>query len=273
MDGRAENEGDPAAKGASHPRSIIRVHDATGVMEGAGVLVRRALPSHEVPYEDVDPFLLLDYFDSSEASVEGQAFPKHPHRGFEILTYLLSGASAHSGTVGDGTILRGGGIQKITAGRGIWHGEGGGQEGDEPVRGLQLWVNLPRSDKAIAPDYQMLDPAEVPVKEEGHARVRVLVGEPSPIHLRTSGVYLDVTLKGGGGWGRDIAEGHQGFVFVLDGSGRFGTNEVTARKGQLLVLGAGKEITVTSGEEGVRFVLGAAKPHREPVRWNGPFVD
>jgi redox-sensitive bicupin YhaK (pirin superfamily) len=256
-------------------RAITRVHNPVVVMEGGGVPVRRALPSHEVPYEEVDPFLLLDVFDASEMSSrgEGPAFPKHPHRGFEILTYLLSGATTHSGSVGDGTVVRGGGLQKITTGRGIWHGEGPDPGSHEPVRGLQLWVNLARKDKGIDPEYQVLEPEDVPVEDQNGVRVRVLAGEGSPVRLRTPAVYLDVTVSRGATLRRSVPIDLQGFVYVINGRGKFGAKGTGGEGGQLLVLGPGDAITVTAGAEPLRFMLAAARPYGEPVRWNGSFVD
>ncbi len=256
-------------------RPITRAHNPVVVMEGGGVPVHRALPSHEVPYEEVDPFLLLDVFDASEMSSrgEGPAFPKHPHRGFEILTYLLSGATTHAGSIGDGTVVRGGGLQKITTGRGIWHGEGPDPGSDEPVRGLQLWVNLARKDKGIDPEYQILEPEAVPVEEQGGAKVRVLVGEPSSIRLRTPALYLDVTVSPGATFRRTIPRDFQGFVYVLSGRGSFGAKGTEGKGGQLLVLGQGDALSAKATNGPLRFMLAAARPRREPVRWNGPFVD
>ncbi len=256
-------------------RQITIVYNPVETMEGAGVIIKRALPSHDVPYEDIDPFLLLDVFDSSEDSLQGSgpAFPKHPHRGFEILTYLLRGTASNTGTVGDGTVVKAGGIQKITTGRGIWHGEGGGAEDAGPVQGLQLWINLARAEKSINPDYQVLQPEEVPVKKVGGATVRTLVGEGSPIRLRTPTLYLDVTVPQGPGFTAEVPSEHHGFVFVLEGAGRFGSKGTLGKKGQLLVLGSGRDLKVAPAEGSLRFILGAAKPRGEPVRWNGPFVD
>lgn len=243
------------------------------VMEGAGVLVRRALPSGKVPYSEIDPFLLLDFFDSSHPSFEGLAFPRHPHRGFEIITYLLSGEAAHKDDSGNSTVIRGGGLQKITAGRGIWHEEGPAQSDEEPTRGLQLWINLAKKDKKVPPDYQSLEPEDVPTLDSGSASLRILAGEGSEIRLHTPSVYLDVTVREGKGHLQDVPADYQGFVLVVEGRGRFGANGVEAGEGQLLVYGQGGDLPVESSEGEVRFLLAGGRPHREPVLWNGPFVD
>ncbi len=254
-------------------RPISRVIEPREVMEGAGVIVRRALPSHEIPYEEIDPFLLLDDFDTSHPSFQGEAFPKHPHRGFEIITYLLSGEAGHADDFGNRSVVRGGGLQKITAGKGMWHEEGPTSGSEEPTRGLQLWINLAQKDKRIPPDYQALDPEDVPAEEDDGTRVRVLVGDESPVHLHTPALYLDVTVPAGGTFSHDTPADHQGFIYVLEGRGTFGSNGVEAREGQLLVLGAGERVTMSSGTEETRFMLAVGHAHREPIRWAGPFVD
>src|SRR5262245_36779674 len=115
----------PTAAGTR--RSVERVAETQVVMEGAGVPVRRALPSRVATYNLVDPFLLLDHFRADTRAMEG-GFPPHPHRGFEIVTYVVEGAAAHSDSEGNEGVVRAGGLQRITAGRGIWHGEGSGGE-------------------------------------------------------------------------------------------------------------------------------------------------
>lgn len=259
--------------GTSEGRAIRRVVAPRRVMEGAGVFVKRALPAPQVPYEEVDPFLLLDVFDASDQDLEGASFPKHPHRGFEILTYLLQGAAGHEDDMGHRTVLRAGGLQRITAGRGMVHGEGGEVDSEAPPRGLQLWVNLAHEDKGLDPEYQLLDPDAVPSVRRNGASARVLVGDPSPARLHTPVRYLDVRLPAGGAFTEPVEPSFQGFVYVLEGEGRFGDPKTVAGPDRLLILGPGSLLDVRAGAEPLRFVLGVGQPHREPVRWNGPFVD
>lgn len=254
-------------------REVRRVVKARDVLEGAGVVVTRAIPSPEVSYQETDPFLLLDDFDSSRIDIEGQAFPRHPHRGFEIITYLLSGLAGHADDLGNESVVRGGGLQRITAGSGIWHEEGPTPDAEEPTRGLQLWINLARRDKGTDPEYQPVQPEEIPVVEEGDATVRVLVGEGSPTRLITPAVYLDVTLPAKGIYETEAPAAYRGFAYVLEGDGSFGSNHASAERGDLLVLPSGEGFRTEAGPEGVRFVVGLGQPHREPIRWMGPFVD
>ncbi len=258
---------------ADNGREVRRVVKARDVLEGAGVVVTRAIPSPEVSHQETDPFLLLDDFDSTRIDIEGQAFPRHPHRGFEIITYLLSGLAGHADDLGNESVVRGGGLQRITAGSGIWHEEGPTPEAEEPTRGLQLWINLARRDKGTDPAYQAVQPEEIPVLEEGDATVRVLVGEGSPTRLITPALYLDVTLPARGTYDGKAPPDHRGFTYVLEGGGTFGSNRVPAERGQMLVLGPGEGFHAEAGSEGVRFVLGLGQPHGEPIRWMGPFVD
>ncbi|MBI3972508.1 MAG: pirin family protein [Chloroflexi bacterium] len=253
-------------------RSIVLVADSHVVLEGAGVPVRRILPSREARYDLVDPFLLLDEF-RIESSGDGASFPPHPHRGFEIVTYFIAGSGKHVDSEGNAGVVYAGGLQRITAGRGMWHGEGSGDGPSGPVHGLQLWINLARAEKGIAPSYQAVTAEQIPERKVGDATVRVLVGEGSPTQLRTPSLYYDVQLPSGGQTALDVPDGYQGFAYVIDGEGAFGAGGRTVRAGQVAVLGPTGSLPVVAGNGGVRFVLCAGVPHREPVRWNGPYVD
>lgn len=260
-------------------RSAIIVDRAHTVLEGAGVPIRRALPSRNVPYEMVDPFLLLDE-GRLRVTRDTANFPVHPHRGFEIVTYSLRGPLAQS-QFADGKEERAsvpeGGLLRITAGRGMAHGEG--SSGDElppeglEVRILQLWINLARSEKGIEPSYQTVDPASIPERTLGKARLRVLVGDGSPTRLRTRVMYLDVDLPAGESATVPVSEGWHGYAYLLEGAGNFGANGQEASAGELVVLGPGTAFPVAAGARGARFVLAAGQPLGETPRWKGPYVD
>jgi len=261
------------AQSPTSGREALQVGDAQAVMEGAGVPITRVLPSRETPYGLVDPWLLLDEFKMD--SFGSESFPPHPHRGFEILTYMIEGEGNHTDSEGNAGTVRSGGLQRITAGRGIWHGEGGGADGG-PVHGLQLWINLPRAEKQIAPGYQALQAEEVPEIRVGDAAVRVLVGEGSPTQVQTPAVYLDVKLPASGTAELPIPAGFQGFAYVLGGAGSFGSNALAAHEKQVVVLGPSDQkasFRASAGTEGVWFVLAAARPIGETPRFNGPYVD
>jgi redox-sensitive bicupin YhaK (pirin superfamily) len=257
---------------AGAARAVPLVADSHVVMEGAGVPVRRALPSRVATYERVDPFLLLDHFRADPRTM-GEGFPPHPHRGFEIVTYILEGAASHSDSEGHEAVVHAGGLQRITAGRGIWHGEGPGADTAGPLEGLQLWINLARRDKQIPPAYQGVEAEGLPGRKVGDASVKTLVGEGAPTELHTPVVYYDVSLPAGGTTELPLPEGFQGFAYVLAGEGSFGTNGQPATAGQLAVLGPGGPLPVSAGEGGLRFVLAGGRPYHEQPRWNGPYVD
>jgi redox-sensitive bicupin YhaK (pirin superfamily) len=262
--------GGPTADGDL--RRVERIANTQVVLEGAGVPVRRVLPSRSVPYAGVDPFLLLDHFRAERSAME-EGFPPHPHRGFEIVTYILEGSARHSDSEGNDATVKAGGLQRITAGRGIWHGEGAGGESTGALEGLQLWVNLAQQDKRIDPSYQGVDAEQLPERQLGDARVKVLVGEGAPTVLQTPATYLDVTVPPAGQADVPLPATYQGFVYVLAGDVTLGSNQERVVAGQVAVLGAGETLPLIAGAEGSRFVVAAGQPHREPVRWSGPFVD
>lgn len=255
---------------ATAPRGLTAISQTQVVMEGAGVPVRRALPSNRVTYDLVDPFLLLDDFRAEQMDPEG--FPSHPHRGFEIITYFLKGSGSHSDTMGTEAVVHAGGLQRITAGRGMWHGEGSGGE-TGPVWGLQLWINLAQAQKQVEPSYQGVEATEIPTRQIGDATVRFLVGEGSPTRLLTPAIYQDVTLPAGGQAELSVPAGFQGFVYLLEGDASFGPQHQQVNTDQIAALGPGGALSVQSGPGGAHFVLAAGQPHRERVRWYGPYVD
>ena len=258
--------------GNATPRAIAQVADSMVVMEGAGVPVRRVLPSRTIPVQRVDPFLLLDHFQMEDMG-SGESFPPHPHRGFEIITYMLQGAGHHTDSEGNEGHVGSGGLQRITAGRGIWHGEGGGGGESGPVNGLQLWINLARAQKRIDPGYQAVQTEQIPERQVGDAQVRVLLGEGSPTQLHTPAMYYDVTLPANGTTELALPAEYQGFAYVLEGDAKLGTNQAQVRATQIAALGEGGPLHIQAGAQGARLAVAAGLPHREPVRFNGPYVD
>ena len=134
-------------------------------------------------------------------------------------------------------------------------------------------MNLARKDKGAGPRSRVLHKEDIPVRSEGDATVRVLVGEGSPIELGTPGLILDVELPGGGDLTTAVPAEFQSFAYLLDGEARFGANALQAAPPQLVLLGPGGELTVTGAVPGTRFMIFAGKPYREEPEFNGPFVD
>lgn len=230
--------------------------------DGEGAQVRRAIGSPFLP--DVDPFLLLDDF----AIRPPTGFPNHPHRGFELLTYVLEGEVQHADSAGNQAVVHAGGLQKIRVGRGIVHSEFPGPAGG---RGLQLWVNLPRARKQADPQYQILTPDEVPEIAEPPSRLRIVAGEGTQVHFEVPLLYWDVTLAPGT-FRREVPPDWTLFTYGLAGTGLFGAGRQSGTQGQLLLWGAGDRMTVQAEEE-IRFVVVGAPAIGEPVRRWGPFVD
>jgi redox-sensitive bicupin YhaK (pirin superfamily) len=137
----------------------------------------------------------------------------------------------------------------------------------------EVRVNLARKDKHAEPSAQVVQPQQIPVRHEGDATIRVLVGDGSPVHLGTPGLILDIELPTGGEVTTLVPPEFQGFAYLLEGKGNFGANLRPARPAQLVLLGRGDEFTVTDAAKGTRFLLMAGQPYGETPRFNGPFVD
>ena len=141
------------------------------------------------------------------------------------------------------------------------------------MRGLLFWVNLARKDKDVEPFARVVKPNDVPVRQDGDATIRVLVGQRSPIELGTPGLILDVQLPKGGAVSIPVQAGFNGFVHMLDGEAGFGAKHSRAKRGQIAVLGPGGVLAVEDAQPGTRFVLMAGKPYGEWPVYNGPYVD
>ena len=262
----------PAAR-TPFDRKILAVGRKRDVMEGAGEIVGRVLPQARLGLEPLDPFLMLDHF---KAEAGGPGFPEHPHRGFEILTYILGGWGRHQDNFGNDARVEEGGLMRLTAGKGMWHGEAGGADAGRAMEGLQFWVNLKKAQKGLPPSFQYAQDTDLPRLEmdQGRTLVKVLVGPDSPVKILTPMVFLDARVKAGGRFEWGLPPEHQGFVYVLHGDARFTADGARASQGQVAVLGEGGGLAVENDGKGeLHFLLAAGEPHREPVLWNGPFVD
>jgi hypothetical protein len=263
-------------------RDAVLVEDAawTQVM---GQPILEALPSRATPYEQTDPFILVH-----EGRVRLADFAnvetKHPHRGFDNLWYVLEGSVSTGHSTGpEGSMERArlseGDLLALRTGRGVWHAEAIGadelEEGqaDTEFRSVLFWVNLARKDKQAEPSAQVLQRDEIPVRQDGDATVRVLVGEGSPVRLGTPALVLDIELPTGGEVTTGVPPDFQGFAYVLEGEAAFGANRLRAKPRQLVLLGQGDELRVTDASPGTRYLLMAGEPYGEMPIFNGPFVD
>jgi quercetin 2,3-dioxygenase len=264
-------------------REAVLVEDAH-IRPMMGLDVLEPLPSVRIPYALVDPYILVHEAVVPITPERASLDTKHQHRGFDNLWYAISGSSSTGHSTGPGGAmerarLEPGSLLKLRTGRGVWHAEGIGQDelregkaGTE-MRGLLFWVNLARKDKGAEPSAQLLETHDVPVRHDGDPIVRVLVGEGSPVELGTPGLILDVELPKGGGLTSPIQAGFNGFAYVLEGEGTFGSNRRRVSRSQIAVLGPGGALAVEEAQPGTRFVLMAGKPYGETPVFNGPFVD
>jgi quercetin 2,3-dioxygenase len=262
-------------------RNVQRVIQSIPTSDGAGVKLRRSIGQARGLYHD--PFLMLDEFSSENPGDYIAGFPAHPHRGFETVTYLLDGHMLHEDHLGNRGDLKSGGVQWMTAGRGIIHSEMP-QQLEGRMRGFQLWINLPAREKMKAAGYRDLDPSEIPaVSLPGGGSVKVIAGtvgvDGQEIHGpiergTTEPLYVDVELPAGGEFTQAVNAQHNAFLYPYEGSLIVGSGESarTLQTSHAGLLSEGEEIRVNAGSEGARFLLLAARPLREPVVQYGPFV-
>jgi len=257
------------------PRTLFSGRAET---EGDGIEVKRLIGVPEL--DMVDPFLLLDVFSVNTQENRSAGFPAHPHRGIETVTYLLAGQVRHVDSAGHDNVLQAGGVQWMTAGRGVVHSEM--PEGKaEVVTGFQLWVNLPRSHKMTDANYQEFDSDEIPVEERGsQVTVKVIAGTTGrgttgPVcQPLTEPRYFDFDLGAGAAVLEPIPADHNAFVYMINGSLEFPGDDQSAHplgRETIAVLSHGTELRVSAGADGARFLLVSGRPLRETVARSGGF--
>ncbi|MEA3413340.1 MAG: pirin family protein [Pseudomonadota bacterium] len=261
-------------------RRVSKIVPGTATSDGAGVRLTRYIGDPRL--DRLDPFLLLDKMHSDQAGDYIAGFPEHPHRGFETVTYLLAGRMRHADSKGHEGVIEPGGVQWMTAGRGILHSEMPEQQ-DGLLWGYQLWINLPASEKMSEPRYQEYSPEKVPVeRRDGGVEVRVIAGctgagSTGPVNaVSTEPVYMDVFLPEGGVFEETLAATHNAFLHVAEGGlivdGGAPGDSTDVPSGSLAVLGPGERIVIRGRATTTRFLLIAGKPLNEPVARMGPFV-
>jgi redox-sensitive bicupin YhaK (pirin superfamily) len=269
---------------ASGGRTVAGVVNSIETLEGAGFLVRRPFP--KASFSEFDPFLLLDEMGPMElAPGQAKGAPDHPHRGFETVTYLLSGEMEHKDSRGHAGRLRAGDAQWMTAGAGVVHSEMPSAEFQRTggrLHGFQLWVNLPQQNKMMKPRYQEIPSADIPTArtEDGLVTVRVIAGESlgarAVIETVTPIMYLHFTLQPGGRVLQPVPQDYDAFAYVIDGEGAFGTESERAGDGQMVMFAAdGDEVMIVNPADAgaqLELLLIAGIPLNEPVARYGPFV-
>lgn len=256
-------------------RSIERLIEGVATSDGAGVKLTRVLTGKL--QRRLDPFLMLDAFGSDNPDDYIAGFPDHPHRGFETVTYMLSGRMRHRDSAGHEGLLENGGVQWMSAGCGVIHSELPEQV-EGVMEGFQLWLNLPAANKMGAPWYRDFPSAAIPeyVTPDG-ITVRVIAGSSNGVagavtREITEPLYLDVHLPAGAAFSTALPATHNAFIYVYRGRVSIGDNQVEAqRMGILSNATEADGVTIKAAQE-ARLILVAGKPINEPIVQYGPFV-
>jgi redox-sensitive bicupin YhaK (pirin superfamily) len=252
-------------------RNIKKTVKGQETYDGAGVKLIRVLGPSDV--KDIDPFLMLDAFDSEDPKDYIKGFPMHPHRGIETITYLIKGKMVHRDNIGHEGTIHEGESQWMTAGSGILHEEMP-QETDR-LFGLQIWLNLPQKDKMVPPAYFDIRNDMIKTVNEEDATIRIVSGSYNGVNgVNTKYIQVkifDISLKPNKDIEIAIANELTLFTYLFEGDGYFGDGEHVENR-TVAIFGEGDTFHVRSGSEGLRFILFAGEPLNEPVAWGGPIV-
>jgi len=256
-------------------RRVAQVVTPEPVVEGAGVHLRRSIGTPRLDH--LDPFLLLDHFESVSPADYEAGFPYHPHRGIETVTIVRKGEIRHRDSLGHRGSIGGGDIQWMTSGSGILHEEMP-QVRPEGIGGLQLWLNLPAREKMSRPKYRDLQGERLTeTQTKDGARIRVIAGETAGVVGPVEGLavapkFVDVTLPPGSTIREVVPRGHAAFAYVDHGEVSFGSSRAPVRAPALVIFDDGDTVEASAGPGGGRFLLAAARPLGEPIARHGPFV-
>ncbi len=275
-------------------RPIHTVFKSQPTLEGAGVLLHRAFGLSQVP--ELDPFLLLDEFNSDNVEDYLPGFPFHPHRGFQTLTYILHGEIEHEDSLGNTGILSEGEAQWMTAGSGIIHQEMPKGDASGLMQGYQIWLNMPASRKMIHPEYRHIERTDIPeVDQDTGAVTRVLAGVMQNTHgpvqeTVTNPQIFDVIIHPKGAFSQRVPQEYTAIAYVMEGRAYFDEKkkpylhevqeaddyryerEALTRGRHAVLYGDGDEVDIQAGAEGCRVLFLAGRPLNEPVAWGGSIV-
>lgn len=265
----------PEAESVQQSRSVETIIIGRATSDGAGVKLTRVLTQDL--QRRLDPFLMLDAFGSDNPHDYIAGFPDHPHRGFETITYMLSGRMLHRDSAGHEGLLESGGVQWMTAGRGVIHSEIPQQE-EGLMEGFQLWLNLPGRSKMSPPWYRDFSAAELPkmVTDEGVA-VTIIAGHSHQMdgavqRETTVPIYLDLQMPAGSRFAQSLPVEHNAFIYVYRGVVSVSGTEVHAQRMAILENAPHADGVVIEAEQAARLLLIAGMPLREPIAQYGPFV-
>ncbi|MBF6615250.1 MAG: pirin family protein [Candidimonas sp.] len=258
-----------------HPRKVERVVPGVATSDGAGVRLTRVLTPNL--QKRLDPFLMLDHFGTDNPGDYIGGFPDHPHRGFETVTYMIEGRMRHRDSAGNEGLLQNGGVQWMTAGRGLVHSELPEQE-EGRMEGFQLWLNLPARDKMTTPGYRDIQSEAIPeVRLPSGVLVRVIAGGSHGVagamqRDTTEPLYLDLHFESAAEFSQSLARDMNAFIYVYRGEVQVQGYTVPAHR--MAVLGNDKQAdgVVLQSQGPARVLLVAGKPLNEPIAQHGPFV-
>ncbi len=256
-------------------RTVERLVAGQATSDGAGVKLTRVLTQNL--QHRLDPFLMLDAFGSDQPDDYIAGFPDHPHRGFETVTYMIAGRMLHRDSAGHEGLLENGGVQWMTAGKGVIHSEIPQQE-EGVMEGFQLWLNLPKSDKMCTPWYRDFKNTDLPkfTTEDGVA-VTVIAGESQGVtgavtRDTTQPNYLDLHLPAGARFAQALPAGHNAFLYVYRGEVSIAGKTVPVQRMAILANEAQADGVVIETGVDAKVLLISGQPLKEPIVQYGPFV-
>ena len=258
-----------------HPRKVERLVTGQATSDGAGVKLTRVLTQNL--QQRLDPFLMLDAFGSDKPDDYIAGFPDHPHRGFETITYMIAGRMLHRDSAGHEGLLENGGVQWMTAGRGVIHSEIPQQQ-DGVMEGFQLWLNLPARSKMQPPGYRDIASHEVPEWQGAGITARVIAGRCHGVagavqREDTEPVYLDLHLAAHARFEQPLPATHNALLYVYRGGLTAGATGVRKQRMAIFANTADSDgVALTAGPDGARAILIAGRPLGEPIAQHGPFV-
>ena len=257
------------------PRTVERLVQGQATSDGAGVKLIRVLTQNL--QRRLDPFLMLDAFGTDNPGDYIGGFPDHPHRGFETVSYMLDGRMRHRDSAGHEGVVGPGGVQWMTAGRGLVHSEMPEQQAGR-MEGFQLWLNLPARDKMREPWYRDIPAHEIPEAAAPGVRVRVITGQALGVagamqREVTEPLFLDLHLEPGAAFEQPLAAAVNAFVYVYRGALRIAGTPVPQQRMAILANAPQADGVVLSADAaGARALLIAGRPLNEPIAQHGPFV-
>ena len=256
-------------------RTVERLIVGQGVMDGAGVRINRVLT--QSLQRRLDPFLMLDAFGSDQAGDYIAGFPSHPHRGFETVTYMITGRMRHKDSAGHEGLLESGGVQWMTAGRGVIHSEMP-EQSEGLMEGFQLWLNLPAKDKMNRPWYRDFVNADLPhFDTDNGVSVQVIAGSSHGVDGAvqrdvTLPLYLDLSLPAGTSFSQPLPSGHNAFLYVFRGAVSVDGKTVAQSRLAILANDPDADGVRIDASEDSRVLLLAGHPLNETIAQHGPFV-